>query len=209
MIIPCSRTQFIESWLGEMPEGTPHLDSYPNLLYAIQERMQLGQMPQEIKPGLYKLPGQQVNYYWYGSPTQIDLAAEVDRTPQSLVLTLLGKNPQLKTGAPYASDLYVSIVEDSDLSLLVSDEKLSDEGLKVWKRLVQQGYGVTVFDKHQPGATRETFTSPDQLDQFFKKGDAQFRRYRYVLSKPREQLWETVSVFNTRRYRELAGMENP
>lgn len=192
-----------------MPEGTPPLDSYPNLIYAIQERMQLGQTPIEIKPGLYKLSGQQVNYYWFGSPTQIDLAAEIERTPQSLVLTLLGKNPQLKGNAPYASDLYVGIVEDSDLSLLVSDEKLSEEGLRLWKRLVQQGYAVTVFDKQQPGATRETFTSPEQMDQFFKKGDSQMRRYRYVLSKLREQLWETVSVFNTRRYRELAGMENP
>lgn len=192
-----------------MPEGIPPLDAYTTLMYAIQKRMRLGQAPVEIKPGLYKLSGKYVSYYWMGSPTQIDLAAEVERSPQSLILALLGKNPQLKKGAPYASDLYVGIVEDSDLSLLVSDEKLSDEGLKVWKRLVQQGYGVTVFDKNKPGVTRETFTSPDQLDQFFKKGDAQFRRYRYVLSKPKEQLWETVSVFNTRRYRELAGMENP
>ena len=87
-----------------MPEGTPALDSYPNLSYAIQERMQMGQTPDQIKPGLYKLPGKQVSYYWFGSPTQIDLAAEVERMPQSLVLTLLGKNPQLTTGAPYASD---------------------------------------------------------------------------------------------------------
>jgi hypothetical protein len=165
--------------------------------------MQLGQTPVEINPMLYKLPGKQVSYYWFGSPTQIDLAAEVERTPQSMVLTLLGKNPQLKKGAPYASELHVGIVDDSDLSLLVSDEKLSEEGLGLWKRLVQQGYAVTVFDKQHPGATRETFTSPDQLDQFFKKGNAQMRRYRYVLSKPREQLWETVSVFNTRRYFDL------
>ena len=42
---------------------------------------------------------------------------------------------------------------------------------------------------------------------FFAHADSHFRRWRYVLSKPGLSLGETISFFNTRKYRELAGLD--
>lgn len=193
----------------EMPEGTDPIMGYDNLVYAIQERLQMGQTPVKVTDHIYKLEGNTDMYYWWGSPNRVDLAVEIEKTPQSLVVGLLGKNPLLKGQSPYASDLYVAIVNDSELSLLLSDQKVSAEGLKVWKTLVELGYSITVYDSQTPGQSRKTIQDPDQLDQYFGHKQPEFTRYRYVLSKPGMQLWETVAFFNTRRYREFAGMENP
>ena len=208
MIIPCSRTAFIESWLFEMPERVGNLDTYDVLNWTIKERISGGETPVEVASGLYKL-GHQTLLYWMGTPNRVDLAMELEQKPQSLVVNLTGKRPDLLGRPPHATDLYIAILNDNQTSLVISDTQLSDSGVNVWKKLVQLGYYITVYNTHNPGQSRKTINTPDELDLFLAFDDSDFKSWRFVLSKPGGQIGETVSAFNTRRYRELAGMENP
>jgi hypothetical protein len=206
--IGCNRTEFIESWLFEMPERVDDLEAFDTLLWSIQNRISDGEKPTQVKPGIYKLSGKPL-LYWMGTPTKVFLAMELSQKPQSLVINLTGKHASLRGKPPYATDLYSAILNDNETSLIVSDTTLSDAGVNIWKTLVQQGYYVTVYNKDKPGHSRKTIKSPHELDTFLAKDNSDYRSWRFVLSKPGMQLWETVSFFNTRRYRELAGIENP
>lgn len=200
-----SRLDFVESWLYEMPERIGSVESsYDTLVWTIRERIAAGGLPELVAPNLYKLEGKQVVLYWVGSPRKIDLAVELSRQPQSLVVNLLGKDPGLKTQPPYASDLYAAILDHSDVSLVMSDSILSNESINVWKRLVDQGYYVSVYNVKKPGKSRITMHTPQDLEKFLA---ADYHAWRFVLSKPGVMLEDVISFFNTRRYRELAGLD--
>jgi hypothetical protein len=191
-----------------MPERVDNLSTYDVLNWTIKNRIAGGETPTEIRSGLYKL-GNQTMLYWMGTPTRVDLATELEHKSQSLVVNLTGKRPDLQGKPPRATDLYVAVLDDNLNSLVISDAILSDAGVNIWKRLVQLGYFITVYNINKPGQSRKTIKSPHELDEFLAHDDSDRRSWRFVLSKPGSQIGETVSAFNTRRYRELAGMENP
>jgi hypothetical protein len=202
-----SRTRFNQSWLTEMPSGLGSFETYHALDYSIKDRIKQGSKVLSLGNGLYKITGRQVSYYWAGAPDRIDIAVELDITPQALVVNLTGKDPSLSSKPPYASDLYLAILKDSDRSIrIMSDKQLSDEGYGIWKRLLRSGNTVSVYDNQDPGQTFKTFDTVADLDRYFADDDTNFMRYQYVLSQPGEMLAETRSYFNTRRYRELAGL---
>lgn len=207
-----SRTDFNETWLMETPEGQGSFETFDALEYNIRDRIKSGSPVITLSKGLFKIDGPQVKYYWYESNGRYDyddrilLGAELFVRPQGLVVNLVGKSLLLGHTRPYASDLYLAILRDNDKSLLFSDTQMSNDGLKLWKRLVSQGYPVSVYDRDEPGKSFQTFSTPEELDAFFKQDDREFRRYQYVLSPPGEALAETRSHFHTRRYRELVGL---
>lgn len=199
---------FIESWLFEQPERLGELESYDTLNWTIRERISDGEVAREVLPGLYKL-GHQIVLYWMGTPQRVDLAIELEHKSQSLVVNMVGKRPGLQGKPPHATDLYMAVLNHNPKSLVISDSSLSDAGVSVWKRMVQLGYLITVYNTNRPGQSRRTIREPHELDEFLAHDDSDYQSWRFVLSKQGKQLWETVSVFNTRRYRELSGMENP
>lgn len=199
-----TRKEFTESWLAEMPTGIPDI-SFFNVIKKNLLEMSKYYPIQEVKPHLYKISGKETAYYWFGDKQNFDLIAEIDKKSQSIVINAVAKNPLLKGQPPFASDLYVEILNDNDNSILFSDKILSMNGLAVWKNLIKNGYAISVFDEHNPGKTRQTFQDPEQLDNFFQIHNDDYARYRYVLSKQGSQLAETIAYFNTRRMRELAG----
>lgn len=202
-----SRTRFNQSWLTEMPSGLGSFETYDALVYSIKDRIKQGSEVRSLGNGLYKITGQQVLYYWVGATDRIDIGVELEITPQALVVNLTGKNPSLRGKPPYASNLYLAILKDSDRSIrIMSDKQLSDEGYGIWKRLLRSGNTVSVYDNQDPGQTFKTFDKVEDLDRYFANDDTDFMRYQYVLSQPGEMLAETRSYFNTRRYRELAGL---
>ena len=164
--------------------------------------------PEKVKTGLYRIVGQQLVYYWYGeADDDIIIGTEMYRSPQALTVNITAKNPAHKNHGPYASDLYLDILHTGGTPLrLMSDESLSDEGLKIWKRLLSQKCNIIVYDKNNPGQSKRVITSEKDLLQHFKHGDPTFKRFQYVLTVSGNMLAETVGVFNTRRYRELAGI---
>lgn len=202
-----SRLDFQESWLSEMPMGHKSQDFYPYLLQAIQDRLDMGQTPNQIGDGLFRLVGVQLVYYWYQKESHILLGTELTRTPQALVVNFTAKSPTHQNQAPWASDLYMNILHDAQTPMrLMSDDSLTNEGLNIWKRLLAQGATIMVYDKHSPGKMYKVIDSLNDLLRYFAPGDPDFKRYQYVLTMNNLMLAEIKGYFNTRRMRELSGI---
>ena len=197
--------EFNETWLNEMPQNIGIYDTYNNLIHNIKERIQDGSEPQKINE-LYMIQGSEVQFYWYEDNGIITLGTELYKKPQGLVISITGKNSDYKGKPPYASDLYNDILNLTHRSIkLLSDDKLSDEGFNLWKKLYSKGHKISVYDNTNPGQSLRTIKSIDDLDKFFKN-DAKYKRYQFVLSENGEVLAETRSYFNTRRHLELSGL---
>jgi hypothetical protein len=204
MIDITGRTDFVETWLVEMPQGLGSFPTFDQLEYTIKDRIKSGSIPTEVNDTVRKILGKQVAYYWIEYDKEIALAVELQIRPQGLVVSVTGKNPRYTGKPPYASDLYKLILKDSGQSIrLFSDDSLSDEGYEIWKRLFNQGLKISVYDRVNPGKSFVTIDSEDDMNKYFKNDDTDFKRYQYVLSEVGEVLAETRSYFHTRRMREL------
>lgn len=198
------RTDFVETWLTEMPQGLGSFPTFDQIEYTIKDRIKSGSPIIDVNDVAKKIVGQQVMYYWIESKGQILLATELQIKPQGLVVSVTGKNPKYQGKQPYASDLYNLILKDSGKSIrLISDDSLSDEGYALWKRLFNQGHKISIYDRTEPGKSFQTLDSIEDMDRYFAHDDSDFRRYQYVLSESGEVLAETRSYFHTRRMREL------
>jgi hypothetical protein len=199
-----SRTDFIETWLAEMPQGLGSFPTFDQIEYAIKDRIKSGSKVIDVSQNTKKIAGQQIIYYWIEIKGEIAIGVELQIRPQGLVVSVVGKNPKYVGKSPYASDLYNFILTDSEQSIrLISDDSLSDEGYAIWKRLFQQGHKISMYDRSSPGKTFITLYSIEDMNKYFGMNNTDFRRYQYVLSKSGEVLAETRSYFNTRRMREL------
>ena len=201
-----SRTYFNESWLYEMPTRSNPIDSFSVLNRIIPERIEIGLKVKQITNTLKKIEGGQTVFYWYEIDGKIALAIELRVRAESLIVGLVGKNPEFKGKPPYASDMYNEILKDNILSLrFMSDELLTDDGYAVWKKLFQQGHKISVYDNEHPGQTFRTFDNEHEMEQYFSDLPSG-KRYQYILSETGLMLGETVNFFGTRRYRELLGL---
>lgn len=202
-----SRTDFNTSWLTEMPSGLGVFETYDALEYHIRDLLKHGAKPEKVGDKLKKIDLSTSVYYWYDADDDIILGAGLDKKPQALVVNILGKNPKYRNKPPYASDLYDAILKDIGGSIRIhSDTQLSDQGYAVWKKLLNLGHTVSVYDHENPGKTFASFTDVNQMDQFFRNDDTDYERYQFVLSE-QNYLAECRSFFNTRRYRELSGLK--
>ena len=200
-----SRSDFNETWLSEMPSGLGSFETYDALTYNLFDFIKHGITPSKHGE-LFKLQVGHVVIYWFGTIDHVDLGAELQIKPEGLVVSNLSKDPKLRGGPPYASDLYTAMLKDGNIRI-VSDKLLSDEGLKVWKTLLARGHKVTVYDTKNPGHTMRSFHTAAEMDEFFKHDDADYERYQYVLSESMTRLVEVRATFNIRRYREsVPGM---
>lgn len=195
-----SRSSFVETWLAEMPSVLGSFGTYETFEYSIKDFLKHCITP-TISSQLHKIDAGDRLFYWLGS--NIDIATELYVKPEGLVVSITGKNPDLKGKSPFASDLYSAILKDSGKNVkLLSDDQLSDEGFSMWKNMVRQGSKVSVFDIKEPGKTFKTFDSPEEMDEFFKHDDSDFRRYRFVLSENLMSFVTMRSSFKLRLLRE-------
>lgn len=199
-----SRSDFIDTWLAEMPQGLGQFEMFDMIEYHIKDQIKKNSVPVEITADIKKITGSETIFYWVEKAGDIVLAVELTVRPQALVVSAVGKNPKWIGRAPFASDLYDLILNDSGRSLrLFSDESLSDEGYAIWKRLLQKGHKISVYDRENPGKSFVTVDSLADMEKYFAQDDTDFKRYQYVLSESEEMLAETKSHFSTRRMREL------
>jgi len=200
-----SRSDFNETWLTEMPAKLGNFgDTFSILTTSINEWLALGKVSERLTPSLFRLDGQNISYYWYQTLDEITLAVEIEKRSQGLVVSIIGKNPKYLNQPPYATDLYSDILKHNPLSLLLSDNQLSDSGIKLWRRLLTNPSNtVSVYNHKNPGQTFKTITTVSEMDAVL---GADHYYDRYVLSHKGTSLAETRSYFNTRRYRELAGI---
>lgn len=202
-----SRTDFNESWLSEMPMGVGKLglNLFDTIKYNITDFSNYGGKVETIGNGYFKMSGTQVAYFWHiGQDEQIDIAMELTVKPQALIVNGVGKSSSSNI---HASDLYHVILTNTGKSIrLFSDDVLSDQGFSLWKRLLNLGHTISVYDKETPSAGLQPITSQRELEKFYQKDNAEYRRYQYVLSESFEMLAESRSYFNTYRMRTLAGL---
>lgn len=201
------REMFVETWLSEMPMGTPSTELYGQLIMIIMDWKNTGLAIVKHEKNMYSIKGASTALYWIeDNDGVITLGTELKIKPQAFVVSFTAKNPSYKGKPPYASDLYGFILADSEMSLrIMSDEVLSDEGYAIWKKLLSQGHKVSVYDSEAPGHSFKTFESPIEMDEFFKHGDRAYSRYQYVLSEGK-MYPDTMGHFGTRRMREHAGI---
>ena len=204
-MITTSRTDFNETWLTEMPSK---LGAFPStfqvLADSINEWVASGHSPEQVAPDLFKLTGQNIIYFWYQKNNDIVVAVELEKRSQGLAVSVVGKNPQYANQPPHATDLYSAILSLVPQSLLFSDKQLSDDGINLWKKLmVDPTNKISVYTAPNPGQSFKTLSDPKELDDYL--GPDHYND-RFVLSKHAHSLEETRSYFNTRRYRELSGL---
>lgn len=200
-----SRESFTESWISEMASGLGQFETYDAIVYCIKDFIKNGIIPKKLEKDIFKIDVARTVLYWIGTEdgNSVDLAVELRKESESLVVTMLGKKRSLKGKAPFASNFYAFIAKDAGENIrLKSDKFLSDEGYKVWKKLVSSGLKVSVYDADEPGKTFKTFDEPDELDKFFKHDDSDYERYQYILSESIENLMSVRCSFNLRKHRE-------
>jgi len=204
-----SRTSFIETWLEESPSGLGSFETFDGLQYTIEDMKKAGIDVIRVSDKLFKIEGNTILLYWYQDNNQtITLGVELKKRPEGIVVSLLGKNPKYKGKPPYASDLYSDVLKDTNNNIrILSDKQLSDEGYNLWKRMVQKGHKVSVYDSKDPGRTFKTFTTDEEMEQYFKHDDTTFMRYQFVLSENVLSYCELKASFNLRRMRELSGLK--
>jgi len=203
MTIPGSRLDFEESWLKlyEMPEGISGMNLYDTLVKSIDDRInEYGYKVIDCGNNLFKIVGSQLSYYWMGN---YDIIAELTITQHNATVNAVAK--KIPGSKPHASDFYIAILNDVPSLRFQSDTRLTQDGLKIWKRLLKQGYAISVYNKESPGRSFTPLKTEQDLMQFFKDNDRTYQKYQYVLSEQGLKLGDVHGFFNTRRMRELTG----
>jgi len=205
--VSTSRTRFNESWLKETPQGIGATQTHGNLKFNIRDLIDAGvEVKNTANPNVKKIELSDTVYYWAKNNGAIELAVELTKNPDNLTVNLTGKDELLSGKSPWADDLYLTILADSGKPMLFSDVKLSDAGKKIWKRLVGSGKTVSIYDRQNPGQTRQTITDPEDLAQFWKMNDPTGQRWQYVLSEGGRMTHDIIASFNTRRAREMTTL---
>jgi len=196
-----NREDFFETFLKEMPNNTGIHDPYPLIQKNIKDFLnELSAKLSFLTNNIKKLQIDNILIYYIEN----QIGIELEEKPYGLVITSVGKNPLFKKQPPYASDLYIEILKDSNKSLIISDATLTTNSFKTWKRLFNQGYKISLYDMSKPGQTFKTIETIDQMEQYFKTNNKDYEKYRYVLSES-NRLIETSYRFGIKRYRELSG----
>jgi len=186
----------------ESPERQA-FESWPGIKNVIQEFIDCN--PTSVKnvtDNIKKYDSINSVFYWYHYDDQIILGVELQRTPFSLVVRMIGKDPAYRKKPPYASELYDVILKNCGKTIcLHSDKTLSDEGFEIWRRLYNDGHNVLVYNVNDPANTFLRCPTLDDFQNYF--GDSkEFRDYSYVLCENISWLMDTYSHFNIRKIRE-------
>lgn len=202
-----SREDFVETWLTEMPVGSTPIGTFDPIKYNIEDLISNGAKVLNSKSGAKKIDLNQTAYYWFENNSEIQIAVELEKRPQGLVVRSVGKNPKYSGKKPNAVDLYNAVLNDSDRAIrLMSDEVLTDAGKKIWDKLLASGHTISVYDSSAPGSSFVTIKTPAELDQYYDKSKHDFKKYQYVLAESGPIMLDLRSLFLGRRLRELCNI---
>jgi hypothetical protein len=200
-----SRSDFNESWLFEEPEQTLDINAWPQIQNDIEELVKLkSDTVKELGNNLKKMVFSNDVYYWIERDGEFVVGTSLDIKPYALFVGMTGKNKKFQGVPPYASDLYLAILNDlkgTKCNLVISDKMLSVSGYKIWKKLFSLGHKVSLYDKNNPSETYKKFNSIEELDKYFSKGK-EFQNYRYILSESSDAMLSAYIGFKKRKYRE-------
>jgi len=189
--------RFNESWIFEMPRytGPSGHNPFSDLKTVIEANIENGHQPNNLGNNLFNLIIDQFEiYYWVSINSQIKIAARMSRFKNGLSVEIVGKEPGYEQ---FASEFYQSILLTIPGSLLFSGSLLSKEGLSVWKRLLNSGNVIMVYD---PDNTKnfQKLNTVDDLQKFLGNTE-NYEKYRYVLSKNQTVQETIISELNLLR----------
>lgn len=201
------RQSFFESWIQEMPQHKANRNDITALRYNISDLIKY--IPERsLGNDIFSIVGQTSVFVYYKKRDAILAAIELTQRPENLTVISVGKDIDYEKNPPFVTDLYaaaLNIAQGKSLKL-TSDNMMTSDGLEVWRRLLDQGYAISVFDQTNPGTSHVKIDDYSQLTQYFGT-DPKYANYRYTLSESVTHWVHTVrEVFLTRRLRELAGI---
>ena len=207
------RRDFSDTWLSsdvllEMPRNMGDISMENVVISEIKEKSEYFPVI-DLGNNFKKIEGAQLVYYWYEKNNDILLAAAFTKKPMGLIVNGIEKTT--KGQPPYASELYLAVLIDRrNMPLaqtairIVSDKLLSNDSIKTWKRFINAGHQISVYDSDAPGQTFEVINTVDDLDAFV--GDETKRRYQFILTEAIQDQQEVKSQFMFRRWHELSGL---
>jgi len=203
-----SRNDFIKSYLYEMPSGTPPINPILQLINSISELKKYYQII-KLSNNLFKMEGNELVYYWYEENDAILLGAEFTKVKHGIVVNYVAKIE--KSTPPYATDLYNDVLNDrkniefANNSIIISDKRLSEDGISLWKRLFKKGHTISIYNTEDASNTFTKLNSIEDLESFFKMHDSSYEKYRYILSESGGNYAEVMAFFSLRRLHETSG----
>ena len=209
VIVRTDRTLFNETWLFEMPFGTGSFQEFnwPNFKYQLMDVINNPNAQIEIiSPGFKKIQFKETAYFWIENEAgEILIGVFLSKNPYGWAVSMSGKNPAYIKQPPFASDLHDKVLHNIQGSIcLLSDIDLSDEGYNIWKRLLQAGHCISVYNEKEPGKTFKNLMSKEDMEEYFSKTDRNYKQYRYVISESHD-IMETKTLFFIRDQRERRG----
>ncbi len=204
MSYDCHRRDFYESWIVESPQRIYARNDFITLLDNLTAFMEVYQS-QLISSNLYFLEGKDLCYVYYKTNDNITAIVELKKTPLNLTVVNVAKESTYQNFLPYMSDIYKEILTIANNKSLrfTSDDMITDKGLNIWKKLMNDGYTVSVYEPTSPGRTLTKISTVDDLEKYL--GDNTYKKYRFVLSENYENWFGyVVERFMTRRVMELS-----
>lgn len=201
------RLIFVESWLEEAPQRVSSRNDIDALRFSINEFQQY-YSEKLIGNNIFSLEG--VNgVFVYAKDNNIIVAAiELQKTPQNLEVVSTAKDPEYFKKPPYITDLYksaLSIANNNSLKM-TSDKVMTDDGLEIWRKLLDQGLTVSIYNTDNPGTSHKKINNYNELSKYFGN-DVEYQKYRFTLSESTEHWFKSVrEIFLTRRLLELANI---
>jgi len=176
---------FYTVFLTEMPWKIPGSNDFAAQLEMLQEMISYGDQIDNVAPNIFKIVNGNQTTYWHGSSdaTVVTIIVDTNSEGNFCKVVLTSKNPSANSLAPYASDLYMAIKHDIQSSNLVfaSDAMMTDDVIKLWKRIAASGQKLSVFNTSTNQYELSPVNSATDLDKFV--GGIASQKYIFVLSE--------------------------
>lgn len=177
--------RFQDRWLFEMPQrtGPSGYNPFPALDSAVNTNIQYGARVQShgTKDGaeLLSVTDSVSSYYWLQHGNDRLIIVNLTPFEMGMMIQDVGKNMDDVMNV-HASEFYNRIVK-SDVKLLFSGDKISDEGERIWDYLLKGDAKLLGYDPNTPSKFSPIKTK-DDMEKFIGDTD-NFRDLRFVLSE--------------------------
>jgi hypothetical protein len=182
--------------IGKYTNNTKFLEELINDINWYKEE----KTPEKINENTFKIDTPTKMYYYAVDHDKIVLAVTLEKAPLGLIVRMIGKDPNYKNRAPYATDLFKVILKDGN-TVIMSDYDLTLDGKKNYEKLFDAGLRISVYDRRHPGKTFKPFKSKNEMEEYFGTSD-EHKFYHFVVSESKTQA-DINSHFTLRRYREF------
>ena len=195
-------------FLAEMPWRVPGGNDFSAQLEMLHELIAEGYDVTAVGNSIFKITANDQISYWHGTADAENVSIIIDTTVSGnfCKVVLTSKNPTLPArSAPYASDMYLLIKQDllGDSLAFASDELMSDDAIKLWKRLSASGNTISVYDTTTRQYALDAITDASELESFIGGPDKQ--KYIFVLSESREHYVGTRHAIGLMELKRNAG----